>query len=97
MTLKPKLGIYIKFKEQFETKQYLQICVSRRKRSLLAQFRMGVLLLAIETGRFKSIHVEEILCVLCNMNDIEDEMHMLCTCTVYQYIRIVNFHQLNDK
>ncbi len=41
------------------------------------------------------------------MNDIEDELHMLCTCTLYQYIRIeiynkviytnVNFHQLNDE
>ncbi len=38
------------------------------------------------------------------MNHIEDEMHMLCTCTLYQHIRInmynvihknVNFHQLN--
>ncbi len=47
---------------------------------------MGVLPLAIETGRFKSIPVEE--CVLCNMNDIEDEMHMLCTCTLYQHTKI---------
>ncbi len=63
---------------------------------------MRVLPLAIETGRFKSIHVEETVCVLCIMNDIEDEMHMLCTCTLYQHIRIemynnviyknVNFH-----
>ncbi len=41
------------------------------------------------------------------MNDIEDEMHMFCTCTLYQHIRNemynnvihknVNFHQLNDE
>ncbi len=47
------------------------------------------------------------MCVLYNMNDIEDEMHMLCTCTLYQHIRFemynnliqknVNFHQLNDE
>ncbi len=62
MTLKPKLRTYIKFKEQIETEQYINFCVSCRKRSLLAQFRMGVLPLAIETGRFKSIPVEERVC-----------------------------------
>ncbi len=77
------------------------------KRLLLAQFRMGVLHLAIETGRFKSIHIEERVCVLCNMNDIEDEIHILYTCTLYEHIRIdmynnvinknVNFHQQNDE
>ncbi len=81
MTLNTNLRTYIKFKEQFETKQYITYCVSHRKRSLLVQFRMGVLPLAIETGRFKSIPVEEKVCVLCNINDIEDEIHMLCTCT----------------
>ncbi len=55
MILKPKLRTYIKFKEQIETEQYITFCVSHRKRSLLAQFRMGVLPLAIETGRFKGI------------------------------------------
>ncbi len=58
LTLKPILRTYIKFKEQFETEQHIKYCVSCHKRSLLAQFRMGVLPLAIETGRFKSIPVE---------------------------------------
>ncbi len=41
------------------------------------------------------------------MNDIEDEMDMLCICTLYPHIRNekyknvihknVNFHQLNDE
>ncbi len=41
------------------------------------------------------------------MNDIEDEMHVLCTCTLYQHIWIemynnvihknVNLHQLNTE
>ncbi len=46
--------------------------------------------------------------VLFILNDIADEMHMLCTCTfLSQHIRIemyktvihknVNFHQLNDE
>ncbi len=81
MTFKPKLRTYIKFKDQFETEQYIKCCVSCHKRSLLAQFRMGVLHLAIETDRFKSIPVEERVCVLCNMNDMEDDIffvHVPC-------------------
>ncbi len=68
---------------------------------------MGVLSHAIDIGRFKSIPAEERVCVLCNMNDIEDKMHVLCTYTLYQHIRIemynnvihniFNFHQLNDE
>ncbi len=68
---------------------------------------MWVLPLAIETGRFKIISVEERVCVLCNINDIQDEMYMLCTCILHQHIRFemynnvvhknVNFHQLNDE
>ncbi len=54
----PKLKI---FEEQFETDQY-KVCISQCKRSLLAQFRMGFLSLAIEKGSFKSIHVEERVC-----------------------------------
>ncbi len=58
---------------------------------------MRVLPLAIETGRFKSIPVEERVCVLFNMNDIEDEMHMLCTCTLYQHIRIEMYNNVIHK
>ncbi len=92
ITLKPKLRTYIKFKERIETEQYINFCVSRRKISLLAQFTIGVLPLAIETGRFKSIPVDERVYVLCNINVIEDEMHMLCACTLYQHI-IVEINQ----
>ena len=48
---KPKLRTYILFKEKFETEWYVQHSLSRKARSLLAQFRCGVLPLKIETGR----------------------------------------------
>ncbi len=68
--------------------QYIKLFVFRHKRALLEQFRMGVLPLAIEISRFKSICVEERECVLCNMNDIEDKIYMLCIRTLYQHIMI---------
>ncbi len=88
MTLKPKLRTYIKFKEQFDIEQCINVCVSRHKRSLLAQFRIGVLHLAIEVYLYKKE------CVLFNMNNIEDEMHMLCTYTLYQHIWIEMYNKV---
>ncbi len=62
----PLLRTYIKFKNDYNVEDYVKYCNSRRKRSLLAQFRMGILLLAIESGRFKGINVCEIYCKFCS-------------------------------
>ncbi len=86
---KPKLRTYVTFKNLFETETYVIKCYSRRKRSLLAQLRMGVLPLAIETGRFKGIPSHERFCKVCP-NDIglvEDELHFLCSCLLYHETR----------
>ena len=64
---------------------YLQNNFPRYKRSLLAQFRTGVLPLRIETGRFhltkdpvtklyRKLNIEERTCLICNSNAIEDEV-----------------------
>ena len=104
---KPKLRTYLKFKDVFVTEEYVRSCGSRRKRSLLAQFRMGVLPLAIETGRFINKPIEERICKVCCTNMVEDEVHMLCTCQVYRDIRNVmycnvlsnnaDFNDFNDE
>ena len=65
----------------------MKYCSSRRKRSLLAQFRMGILPIALETGRFKGLPIEERTCKLCEMKEKEDEMHVLCSCNLYHSIR----------
>ena len=52
--------------------------LSRNERSLIAEFNTGTLQLAIETGRFRKIPVEDRLCILCNNNTIEDEKHFMC-------------------
>ena len=40
--------------------------MSRSEKFLLAQFRVGVLTLRIETGRYCSLKLEERVCELCN-------------------------------
>ena len=66
------------FKHNFGTKLYLlQNSLNIKQRSYLSQLRIGILQINIEIGRYRSIPLEERLCRLCNMNEIEDEIHFL--------------------
>ena len=70
------------FKTAVETEGYLYRHLKRQDRSLLAQFRTGVLPLRIETGRyqlkkvpntkcFRKLNVEERTCLICNKGDFK--------------------------
>ena len=72
--------------------------ISRSRRSLFTQLRLGILPLEIEAGRFtpiydKSIkknrkrHPSERLCKLCNMKICEDEIHFMLICPMYEHAR----------
>ena len=43
--------------------------------------------LGIETGRFVNLPLEQRLCKICNIEDIEDEWHFLFKCTKFDYER----------
>ena len=53
-------------------------------RSILAQFRCGILPLQIETGRY---HGEDRLCKLRSNNCVEDKIHFLLHCSLYTDFR----------
>ncbi len=84
---KPKLRVYRQFKTDLTSEYYVNCFMSRYKRSLLAQFRMGILPLNVELGRFVSIPLEKRICQICNTNEIEDEIHFLCSCEMYKHLR----------
>jgi hypothetical protein len=48
-------------------------------RSILAQFRCGILPLRIETGRYHGEPVKERICSLCSENNVEDKIHFFIT------------------
>ena len=52
---KPKLRTYNQIKDSFETEEYVKYINNRRERSILAQFRCGILPLELETGRYRNI------------------------------------------
>ena len=97
LQIKPKLRTYIKFKENFETECYVKFCMNRLQRSLLAQLRSGTLPLNIETGRFRNIDVENRKCTLCNHNEVENEVHFVCECPVYDDHRSVMYNEILNK
>ena len=48
----PKLRSYVTYKTTYCSEKYVSLNLKRNERSLLAQFRCGILPLRIETGRY---------------------------------------------
>ena len=84
---KPKLRTYKLFKNEFKTSNSVYIN-NRAKRSLLSKFRLGILALRIETGRwYQLIDADQRFCKICNNGEVEDEKHFLMKCEIYSDLR----------
>jgi hypothetical protein len=94
---KPKLATYTKIKNVLDVEPYVLLNLSRRGRSLLAQFRCGILPLMIETGRYRNIPSDKQICPVCDMRELEDESHIMFRCKAYQSLRSTFCDQLADK
>ncbi len=90
------VSTYMKFKDNIYTETYVQYCSFRKRRLLLAQFRLGILPLHIETGRFRNRKPDEWLCIICNTNVIEDEQHFACLCNKYSKLREITFSKVHN-
>ena len=95
---KPKLRTYITFKEDFIPEWYVKAPMSKKNRSLIAQIRMGILPLRIETGRWEKggIPVTDRICLLCK-NGVEDEYHFICLCPMYVNQRNTLFKKVCER
>lgn len=82
-----KLRTYRSFKSDFNLEKYVTMDIPKPHRSILAQFRCGVLPIRIETGRFRGEEVNDRLCIICSVEAIEDEFHFLLHCTSYSKLR----------
>jgi hypothetical protein len=88
--------------------KYLKQNLPKFKRSILAQFRAGILPLEVETGRYELVRdnitgkvrrklASERICKICNLNEIEDELHFACDCSGYAIIRTRMFEKIHLK
>ena len=84
---KPKLRYYNMYKSDFEQEEYLDLSIPKYHRSLFAQFRAGILPLAVEVGRYRGTPLTDRVCVLCSTDSVEDEFHVLCVCNKYDDFR----------
>ena len=92
-----KLRYYNMYKACYAPEEYVLSDISKRQRSLLAQFRAGILPLEVEVGRFRNIPLSERTCKLCNLNNVEDEYHLLLECPIYSELRSTLFLKANSK
>ncbi len=53
---------------------------------MLGQFRIRILQLHFETGRFRNQQPEKRICPICN-TCVEDEFHFVCICGEYSQFR----------
>ena len=82
------------FKHSIDVEPYIISNLSKSKRSLISQLRIGILPLEIESGRYTRKKLSERLCKLCN-SDVEDEVHFICLCPTLNNIRSCYFTKLN--
>jgi len=59
---KPKLRTYILLKNDVFIEQYVKYYMSKRSCSLFAKFRLGILALFVETGRYDNTPLPNRLC-----------------------------------
>ena len=81
--------LYLKqFKPDFGYAPYLDI-VNFPNRKWLSKLRLSVLPIIIQTRRYDRDNTprEQQICLFCTFPDIEDEFHVIITCTCYIDLR----------
>ena len=79
---KPKLRTYILFKNTLITENYVSSYLSRYQRSLIAQLRLGILPLCIETGRLKILKTKKLVYYV-----KQDQMNVCVLCVIPKILR----------
>ena len=92
---KPKLRTYREIKYNYYTENYVLYNLTKKRRSLCAQIRGGILPLGIETGRYVGLDEDERICQMCELNEIKNECHFILYCPFYCRIREELFNSIN--
>ncbi len=92
-----KLDLLAKIKPDFGTENYLKVDMDRYDKSLLSQYRYGILPLEIETGRYKGLDRVHRLCTVCNDDVVEDQIHFAFHCSAYNHLRVGFNNTCNDR
>ena len=91
-----KLRTYNKVKQHFALEKYLTTVYNPIHRASLTQLRLSSHRLNIESLRGKVLKAEERVCKICNLNSIEDEIHLLTICPKYETLREDLYNSMNN-
>ena len=81
---KSKLRTYQTFKNIFKVEPYPSTVSNREARVALTRLRISAHRLAIEQGRYYNIEENKRICTLCETGEVENEIHFLLQCKVYE-------------
>ena len=81
------LTCYREIKCTFDRADYLQVLENRKNRNVIAKLRLSSHKLFVETGRHRQIPRQDRKCILCNIDDVEDEYHVILICPFYNNVR----------
>ena len=86
ITSNPKLRTYCLFKTDYRKEAYLYHIHNRNFLTAISRFRTSSHSLHIETGRHTIPYTpaENRLCSFCDLNSVDDEIHMLLKCTFHK-------------
>ena len=76
---------------------YISSRLTPASRSVLARFKNGTYPLAVETGRYTWVPLDQRICLICSKNDIENEHHFLVSCEAYDIKRTYLYSLVNAK
>ena len=88
-----KLGLYSIIKQISGAEKYLTKIPNTKHRIDMTRLRLCSHSLNIETGRHNATKREDRICALCSTGTVEDEIHALTQCSVYDDIRKTSLHR----
>ena len=94
-----KLHFYCSFKTDTKKSDFLDAISNPHHRTTVNKFRLGNHQLRIETGRHTvpKTPLNLRICSFCHSGEIENEMHFLFSCKLYDDLRLNFFNKLADK
>ncbi len=94
---KTKLRTFLEIYDHANPRAIVQANLNRSQRSVLSKIKLGVLPLAIETGRWKDTPLEKRLCAVCKAGYLENEYHFLLFCEGLKETRTKLFQDIADN
>ena len=96
MHAESKLMYFKNGKHTLSLSNYLSKIGNRDSRTLLSKLRLGVLPLEIEKGRQYNLSRSERICKFCQTNSVEDELHFLFECPVFETSRSISINLISN-